>query len=343
MPADQLICPRAITPDATVRAVLSVLAGTDLREAASRTRLAPADLATAISVFKQAGHRAIEQQSSIGNWWQLYIEFTNWTTAESIAADHLAPLLHHAESDGTLVAWWFIRKHPCWRLRLQLPLHDSRVKAGFTTALDELSAVGHIQCWWPTLYEAETPAFGGSAAMHATHQLFHTDSHTILNLPSRKSPLGRRELSILLCTVLIRAAGLEWYEQGDVWHRVSEERPLPADIPADRLQGMVQNVRTLLSADIDPDGPLLGPNGAMAFASPWAVAFNRTGQTLGAAAREGTLERGLRHVLSYHVIFHWNRLGLPMRTQSALAWAARTAIMDPLPPSPRRIKPKGSS
>jgi hypothetical protein len=31
-------------------------------------------------------------------------------------------------------------------------------------------------------------------------------------------------------------------------------------------------------------------------------------------------------VLSYHVIFHWNRLGLSLRGQSILASAARTAI-----------------
>ncbi|MFJ3309626.1 hypothetical protein ACIPSA_42770 [Streptomyces sp. NPDC086549] len=32
---------------------------------------------------------------------------------------------------------------------------------------------------------------------------------------------------------------------------------------------------------------------------------------------------------TYHVIFHWNRLGLSIGTQSALAHAARTAIFDP--------------
>ncbi|MFI6723188.1 hypothetical protein [Streptomyces atratus] len=32
-------------------------------------------------------------------------------------------------------------------------------------------------------------------------------------------------------------------------------------------------------------------------------------------------------MLSYHVIFHWNRLGLSMRGQSILAWAARAAIL----------------
>lgn len=50
-------------------------------------------------------------------------------------------------------------------------------------------------------------------------------------------------------------------------------------------------------------------------------------QALGNAVQAGTLDRGLRQVLSYHVIFHWNRLGLSMRGQSVLAWAARAAIL----------------
>ena len=59
------------------------------------------------------------------------------------------------------------------------------------------------------------------------------------------------------------------------------------------------------------------------------TAFRHAGRSLAEAVRLGTLDRGLRQVLSYHVIFHWNRLGLSLRAQSALAWAARTAILHP--------------
>nr|WP_236570389.1 lantibiotic dehydratase C-terminal domain-containing protein [Streptomyces mexicanus] len=42
--------------------------------------------------------------------------------------------------------------------------------------------------------------------------------------------------------------------------------------------------------------------------SEWAAAFRSTGQELRQCVQAGTLDRGLRQVLSYHVIFHWNRL-----------------------------------
>jgi hypothetical protein len=39
-----------------------------------------------------------------------------------------------------------------------------------------------------------------------------------------------------------------------------------------------------------------------------------------------TKERGTRDILAHHVIFHWNRIGLPYKTQSILAHAAKTVI-----------------
>ncbi|MGH3922345.1 MAG: methyltransferase, FxLD system, partial [Pseudonocardiaceae bacterium] len=45
------------------------------------------------------------------------------------------------------------------------------------------------------------------------------------------------------------------------------------------------------------------------------------------AARRGMLERGLRAVLAHHVIFHWNRLGLPHADQHTLSTLAKEVVM----------------
>jgi thiopeptide-type bacteriocin biosynthesis protein len=165
--------------------------------------------------------------------------------------------------------------------------------------------------------------------MTAAHTLFVADSREIQRLPSRDGlPLGPRELSVLLCTVLMRAAGLEWYEQGGVWHRVitAEHRSSLGDVPRETLGARATEIRPLLLADIDA---LLTPGGPLEPVAEWAAAFRHTGHALAEAVHHGTLDRGLRQVLGYHVIFHWNRLGLSLRAQSALAWAARTAILGP--------------
>ncbi|MGH3908148.1 MAG: thiopeptide-type bacteriocin biosynthesis protein [Pseudonocardiaceae bacterium] len=322
MPADHL------TPADTLETALAkVLTGTPLTDAASAVGMEAAALADAIEVYRQAGRRALDHHTNPG-WWQVYIRFTDWDLAEPAVADHLAPLLQRAEADGMIAAWWFIRKHPCWRLRLQPGPAGRAMTANLAAALDQLTTEGQIGGWWPGIYEAETAAFGGNPGIDIAHDLFCADSRAIITmLRSEETTLGRRELSLLLCSTLMRAANLEWYEQGDVWHRVTQERPLPTDIPTAKMTAMADEIKHVMLADATPNGPLLGASGPLTSAASWAEAFRQAGQTLGATAREGTLQRGLREIISYLVIFHWNRLGLPVRTQSILAGAARGAIL----------------
>jgi thiopeptide-type bacteriocin biosynthesis protein len=68
------------------------------------------------------------------------------------------------------------------------------------------------------------------------------------------------------------------------------------------------------------DGALLG------HCAQWAAAYTETGQELASLAAAGRLRRGLRDVLAHHVIFAWNRLGLPYATQSILAGTAKTVV-----------------
>jgi thiopeptide-type bacteriocin biosynthesis protein len=128
----------------------------------------------------------------------------------------------------------------------------------------------------------------------------------------------------------MRAAGQEWHEQGDVWHRVARMRPLPPGIPFDRLHGMTDNLHRLMALDTRPTTELLGADGPLAFALLWFATFTEAGHALGDAASDGTLERGLRDILAHHVIFHWNRLGLTAASQSIVARAALETIMNPL-------------
>ncbi|WP_246258095.1 thiopeptide-type bacteriocin biosynthesis protein [Amycolatopsis anabasis] len=303
------------------------MTGTPLGEAAPIAGLDSAELADAVEVYRQAGLRALAEHTTPG-WWQIYVRFPDWNLAEPTVAEHLAPLLLRAETGGVVAAWWFMRKHPCWRIRLRPGPAGHAMTTDLTADLDQLAADGLISGWWPGIYEAETAAFGGTPGMDIAHDLFCDDSRSILNLLcNAEAALGRRELSLLLCSILMRAAGLEWYEQGDVWHRVAQERPLPTDIPTANVTAMADDLKHLMLTDTTPNGPLLGTNGPLASIASWAEAYRQAGQTLGCAAREGTLQRGLREIISYLVIFHWNRLGLPVRTQSILARASSTVIL----------------
>jgi thiopeptide-type bacteriocin biosynthesis protein len=275
-------------------------------------------------------------------WEQVFVEFADWDNAEQAAAERLAPILDQASAAGLISGWWFIRKRPCWRVRV-LPGYDrAAMRATVETALDSLSVPGGpLRHWLPGTYEAEEAAFGGPEAMTAAHRLFAADSTAIMRLAAGdKAGLGRRELSVLLCTTLLRGAGLEWYEQGDAWHRVTRERPLPPNVTAAQLTGLTESTAALLTADTTPGSGLLDVSGPLAGTEQWVAAFRDAGKSLSGLARSGTLQRGLREVLSYHVIFHWNRLGLPTRQQAALARAARDAILGPQLARPARPAPR---
>jgi len=201
-------------------------------------------------------------------------------------------------------------------------------------ALEALVARHLVATWWETIYEPETIVFGGPHAMDTAHRLFHADSKGILGYLGRPGPAappertpGRRELSLLLCSLLMRSAGQEWSEQGDVWHQVSQFRPLPADTPPQRLRDMQPTLRRLMSVDAGSTSTLMGHGGPLAVFRPWAAAVEEAGAALRDAAFIGRLDRGIRKVLAHHVLFHLNRLGLPDTTQAILAKAAyETAI-----------------
>jgi thiopeptide-type bacteriocin biosynthesis protein len=269
------------------------------------------------------------------SWLQVFVQFDDYAAAEHTGVAHLRPVMTAAEQAGLVASWWFVRKAPCWRLRC-LPAHHAErdAQAFLHQLLDALHATGRIAGWGETIYEPEVHVFGGTAAMDVAHRLFHQDSRHILHyLGNGHAAISagrgdkRRELSILLCATLMRGAGQDWYEQGDIWARLAENRPLPPGTPLDRLRGSESKLRRLVTVDAGPASTLVSQDGPLTHLADWAAAFDSAGTALGDLARNGTLRRGVRAVLTHHVIFHWNRIGLPYETQSILAHAARAAVL----------------
>ncbi len=323
------------SPQSTAQAVLAVLAGAPLHQAAADLSVAPDDLASAIEVYQAAGQAALEAQTRVTAWHQVQVQFTDWDAAEQTAAAQLWPHLRQAETAGTISSWWFIRKAPCWRLRCQpgTTASPAELKAFIDGVLGAMLARGLIATFQEAIYEPEIYAFGGLNGMTIAHRLFHADSRNILgylnqrdSAARRDRTVGRRELSILLSSALLRGAGQDWYEQGDIWNRVAANRPVAPGTPLERLRDTTPPLRRLMTVDAGPGSMLAAGNGALAATSDWMGAFGQAGKALGSAARDGRLSRGLRGILAHHIIFHWNRIGLTSRTQSILAEAATEAV-----------------
>jgi len=256
------------------------------------------------------------------HWHQVNITFPDWDHAEQVTANRIAPRL---DADGLAAAWWFIRKRPCWRIRYQPePGGQPRIEQ----RLDDLAAARYITGWTKVVYEPETCAFGGPEAMAIAHNLFHADSQGILAY-LRDQPDGRhrREISLMLCSIMMRAAGQDPFEQGDVWARVASYRKPPPGIHPGR-PGPLGHVRQLITADAESQ---MLDGAPLAQCAQWAAAYATAGRELASLIAAGLLHRGLRDVLAHHVIFAWNRLGLPYATQSFLAGTAKTVVFGPDP------------
>lgn len=279
------------------------------------------------------------------SWRQLNVYFDGRETIENAAATRLAPALASLQEARSVDSWFFMRKTesfdtdrgtpeqpktrfswPCWRVRLLT--HDettaTEALAVLRASLDPVASVREV------IYEPEVRAFGGSAAMTMAHTLFHQDSQHILSYLSRTNitdpvRVGRAELTVLLYSQLFRAAGQDWYEQGDIWERVARNRPVK-EPPSNDVRSLRSQLRHLISVDTTQvvDDPASG----LAFATDWFTAFDTAGQQLRRLSRDGALRRGIRAVLAHHVLFGFNRMGLSPFIQSRLAHAASSAVFD---------------
>ncbi|MGH3585898.1 MAG: thiopeptide-type bacteriocin biosynthesis protein [Pseudonocardia sp.] len=266
--------------------------------------------------------------SSTG-WSQVNVEFHDWTCAAKTTAAHLQPIL-----DTHTRAWWYIRKYPHWRIRYLRPADE--VDHHVHAALCDLVAVERLRAWHHAIYEPEARAFGGIAGMAIAHDLFRRDSPTALALlttsasTATRTPSsathGRAEVSVLAISRMLRAARLDWFEQGDVWARVADLRQEPGEPHPAPPTDAVAAMRRLLTIDTSPVSPLLR-DGPLVGHAAWLAAFDDTGTRLADLAKSGHLNRGLRAVLAHHVIFHWNRLALTRRRQLALASLARDDLL----------------
>ncbi|WP_199034717.1 thiopeptide-type bacteriocin biosynthesis protein [Glycomyces salinus] len=239
-------------------------------------------------------------------WHQVNLHLAS--TAETVLTDRILPIFTAAAAP-----WFFIRKHP-FRIRWAPPDPATQPEAIHAT-LDGL-VPETITAWNPAIYEPETHAFGGPEAIAAAHDFFHAESrHLATALTESDFTASRATYSTLLAAHLMRAAGLDWWEQGDIWARITSMRTTTTEPN--------QAWRTRLAALLTRD-PWQQPNPRLEPHRSWFDATAKLGSSLAELTASGRTTRGLRALIAHHLIFHWNRTGIPTKQQAHLAAAART-------------------
>lgn len=229
------------------------------------------------------------------SWWHASVAFPDpHTDAARALATALAGRRFH-----------FLRKDAGVRLRTEQPA---------TGLLDQLVADRVITGWTGGIYEPETHAFGGPEGMEVAHDVFCADSPAAL---AETGTPGARERSVMLLSAMIREAGLDPFEAGDVYARWAALRPTVTPPQGTALEQAVSAMRRLMNADAArrPD--------AEAGWGERVAAFEDVGRRLRRLVADGRLIRGIRGVIAHHAIFAFNRAGVPADAQAATAWLGR--------------------
>ncbi|MDT0615218.1 methyltransferase, FxLD system [Streptomyces lancefieldiae] len=229
------------------------------------------------------------------SWWHASVAF-------------LDPQAGAARALATALAghrFHFLRKDAGVRLRTEQPA---------TGLLDQLVADRVITGWTGGMYEPETHAFGGPEGMEVAHDVFCADSPAAL--AETGSP-GARERSVMLLSAVIREAGLDPFEAGDVYARWAALRPPVSPPQGPALEHAVSAMRRLMNVDAS-----LRTDAEAGWVERVA-AFEDAGRRLRRLAADGRLIRGIRGVIAHHAIFAFNRAGVPADVQAATAWLGR--------------------
>ncbi|HEY4002699.1 MAG TPA: thiopeptide-type bacteriocin biosynthesis protein [Candidatus Xenobia bacterium] len=204
--------------------------------------------------------------------------------------------------------WFFMRKAPALRLRFEGRGLDDKVR-GF---LDDMVAAGTVVAWQPAAYEPETHLFGGREGMEVAHRHFTVDAATAARLELASEDFAAWSAA-MLHDLFRRATGDLW-EVWEVWKNLERLRNPAPDVDAEA----VETARRIVVGE--------GPQGALADA--YRTANQGAADGLRELADAGRLNAGVRALLPFYTVFHWNRFRLHVPQQTRMM-AAMQAVLNP--------------
>ncbi|MEX1365470.1 MAG: thiopeptide-type bacteriocin biosynthesis protein [Nannocystaceae bacterium] len=289
--------------------------------------LDPAQLASLSAEFVAAGTVAVSR----------VLQPERWIEA-SLSLEPLEPSwvsLMLGELPAQLISWveqervrcmYFMNKPPGLRLRL-LGVVDELMPQ-LRTALEEQVSRGVVARFDVGPYDDEVAQFGGPVGMALAHEFFTRESMLVLEHHrlrlTEEVGLPALDLSLVALDMLLRLVTDDDWELWDVWTKLSMTGRLPAKLslePDDPEVARALALRPRVMSLLRDEGR------ALACAGPrQALALRRYGEGLPALAEalrrarcEGELAWGLRDILPFWIIFHWNRMGFDLLRQQQLA------------------------
>jgi thiopeptide-type bacteriocin biosynthesis protein len=279
-----------------------------------------ANLDTWIEQAGAAVYQLLLRNADAEHWLYFRIAVQSNQQANRILAQEIAPLLKKLGAQYPILGWWWINKMDvCGNaLRLRVHVSDAQTEAG--PALEKhFKDVG-----WNVAqlrYEPELCLFGGPAGIRLAHAYFCFESEFLADWMRQSDESDHvlpEGLSLAIVLRTLRAAGLDLFEQWDVFDRLCHKRPQTAgSTTPSSIQAVASKV---VHAGPGPVFELYAGEKADLL-KKYGETLDSFGQELARAVYAGQLECGLREFLTPLILFHWNRTGFLPRLQAALSWS----------------------
>lgn len=314
--------------------ILKGLNTDDLSSVSEKENISPQDLAALRDIFIEAGSAAVRNSVETAPWLQVNVKFKEQEIPTSQFRNSLLERVQYWKKNGTLKEFCYIHKLPGMRLRFlgEFCTLSPEISSAFQQFVHE----GLIERWSCGHYDAEPYQFGGSVGNEIVHRFFSAESLAVLEYQQLQSQnattIEPAVFSLLLLELLLRAATGDIRERWDVWQRM-EITGRTMNLSDEHRSEMIRlslPARQILSEILS---------------EPFLTIERMTGQEhqifrnyltelplilvdLNHAHEHGKLLWGIREILPFWIIFHWNRMMFDLKEQQRLTFLM-TELLSP--------------
>lgn len=293
-----------------------------------------AEVATLREAFLSAGVRALQHQYEREDWLQfgLSVRQISDPTSERELFAALAPLVRALLLEGAIDRGFYMFKPPGMRLRIRGKNLRQDVIPRVRDALQEHTEnIAEIGPYDPEVYQ-----FGGQDGLDVAHEYFTTDSLASLEFFSQETcSVEPMILSLLILSDLFRKVAGDTWEQWDLWAHLKLTGRLISEQVAKVCkldEEFTENEPLYRTIYSEPAAVMEQLNAAERGIVDMLFAANtRAASRLHELAAHDRILFGPRKVVPFWAIFHWNRWGIDVDDQSAMAYSME-----------RLLNPKGT-
>jgi thiopeptide-type bacteriocin biosynthesis protein len=273
------------------------------------------------AAFISAGIERVERQLRWDRWLQLSLELREERGYRAILSGRLATDVQRWLDCGAISSFSFLNKSPGVKLRVCGRNLDATVARALDRRARAYLKSGYARSYHFGPYDGEVHQFGGEEGLSLFHQFSTIDSLTVLRLGYRTTCDVQTSLAISLAMLssLFRTVTRDRSELWDIWCNMAlaGRGGLGGVESTPGIETTFRDNRQMLEAiAMSPDVVLQDlPERSRRVCLVYCEHIQALGTRLVAAEQGGRLLFGLRRILPFYAIFHWNRWRFPLAVQ----------------------------